>query len=177
MVTDDNATRALLEHLNEAQDQAVTHGDGPMLILAGAGSGKTRVITSRIAWLIATGRATPHEILAITFTNKAAREMRERVARHLEAKGMWISTFHAMCARMLRRDIERLGAWELLAKPERSQRLAVWLSCASVAVSYLENLMSVENGIEAKCLCETVTMNVGSLTRTFTACHCDMCKK
>ncbi len=101
----------LLASLNEPQREAVTHGEGPLLILAGAGSGKTRAITSRIAYLIATGRATPHEILAITFTNKAAREMRERVARHLDVQGMWISTFHSMCARILRRDIERLGDW------------------------------------------------------------------
>ncbi len=102
---------ALLENLNDAQSDAVLHGDGPMLILAGAGSGKTRVITSRIAWLISTGRAAPNEILAITFTNKAAREMRERVAKHMPTTGMWISTFHAMCARILRREIERLGPW------------------------------------------------------------------
>jgi DNA helicase-2/ATP-dependent DNA helicase PcrA len=108
---DEASAAAILEGLNEAQREAVTHGDGPMLILAGAGSGKTRVITCRIAHLVATGRATPHEILAITFTNKAAREMRERVARFLPVKGLWISTFHAMCARMLRREIERLGTW------------------------------------------------------------------
>ena len=105
------ATASILAHLNDAQHEAVEHADGPMLILAGAGSGKTRVITSRIAWLIATGRAAPNEILAITFTNKAAREMRERVARHMPITGMWISTFHSMCARILRRDIERLGPW------------------------------------------------------------------
>ena len=103
--------RSILEGLNEAQHEAVQHVDGPLLILAGAGSGKTRVITSRIAHLIATGRARPQEILAITFTNKAAGEMRERVARMLPAAGMWISTFHAMCARILRSEIERLGDW------------------------------------------------------------------
>ena len=105
------AEQAILESLNEPQREAVTHGDGPMLILAGAGSGKTRVITSRIAWLVLTGRASPHEVLAITFTNKAAREMKERVARRMPVQGMWISTFHAMCARILRRDVERLGPW------------------------------------------------------------------
>jgi len=102
---------AILADLNEPQREAVTHGDGPMLILAGAGSGKTRVITRRIAWLVATGRATPREIVAITFTNKAAREMRSRVEAFLPVQGMWISTFHSMCARILRREIGHLGAW------------------------------------------------------------------
>ena len=106
-----NAAETLLEDLNEAQAAAVTHGEGPLLILAGAGTGKTRVITRRIAWLVATGRAAPHEILAITFTNKAAGEMRERVAAALPETGFWISTFHSMCARILRRDIEHLGGW------------------------------------------------------------------
>ena len=101
----------LLSGLNPAQEAAVTHVGAPLLIIAGAGSGKTRVLTHRIAHLIATGRARPGEILAITFTNKAAAEMRERVTALVGPAGerMWVSTFHSACVRILRREHEAAG--------------------------------------------------------------------
>jgi DNA helicase-2/ATP-dependent DNA helicase PcrA len=100
-----------LDALNPEQREAVLHINGPLLILAGAGSGKTRVITSRIAHLVGDGHALPHEILAVTFTNKAADEMRERVAALLgsDCSRMWVSTFHSLCARLLRREAPAIG--------------------------------------------------------------------
>jgi len=114
--TETSAAPAALRHpylaeLNEAQRAAVEALDGPVLVLAGAGTGKTRVLTTRLAHLLTTGRAHPGQILAVTFTNKAAREMRERVAAllHRPVEGWWLGTFHAIAARILRAHAERLG--------------------------------------------------------------------
>ena len=105
------ARASLLDGLNPVQRAAVTHRGGPLLIVAGAGSGKTRVLTRRIAWLVIEQHVSPFEILAITFTNKAADEMKHRVAQLVGpvAERMWVSTFHAACVRILRRDAQRLG--------------------------------------------------------------------
>src|SRR5690625_1243873 len=101
----------LLARLNERQKEAVIATEGPLLIMAGAGSGKTRVLTHRIAYLMNEKSVSPRNILAITFTNKAAREMKERVEKLVgpESEAMWVSTFHSMCVRILRRDIEKIG--------------------------------------------------------------------
>src|SRR5438552_12601102 len=100
-----------LAGLNEAQRRAVEALDGPVLVLAGAGTGKTRVLTTRLAHILATRRAFPGEVLAVTFTNKAAREMRERLDAMIGeiANGVWLGTFHAIAARILRRHAEAVG--------------------------------------------------------------------
>jgi DNA helicase-2/ATP-dependent DNA helicase PcrA len=116
-----------LEKLNPEQREAVLHIKGPLLILAGAGSGKTRVITYRIAYLIGDGHAEPDEVLAVTFTNKAAGEMRERVESVLgeECNGVWLSTFHALCARLLRREAPHIGLSRDFVIYDSSDQVAV----------------------------------------------------
>ena len=114
MTTDSRLQRAVLDEviagLNPVQREAVEHLDGPLLIFAGAGSGKTRVLTTRVANLIANRKVWPDRLLAVTFTNKAAREMRDRVGRLVEGSDrMWVGTFHATAVRMLRRDGDRIG--------------------------------------------------------------------
>ncbi len=116
-----------LEKLNPEQREAVLHRDGPLLILAGAGSGKTRVITFRIAYLIGDGHASPDEVLAVTFTNKASQEMRERVVSLIgsTAEGVWLSTFHSLCARLLRREAPKIGLSRDFVIYDSSDQVAV----------------------------------------------------
>jgi ATP-dependent DNA helicase UvrD/PcrA len=116
-----------LEKLNPEQREAVLHRDGPLLILAGAGSGKTRVITFRIAYLIGDGHASPDEVLAVTFTNKASQEMRERVESLIgsTAGGVWLSTFHSLCARLLRREAPKIGLSRDFVIYDSSDQVAV----------------------------------------------------
>ena len=116
-----------LDKLNPEQREAVLHRDGPLLILAGAGSGKTRVITYRIAYLIGDGHAKPDEVLAVTFTNKAAQEMRERVEALIgnDAAGVWLSTFHALCARLLRREAPKINLSRDFVIYDSSDQIAV----------------------------------------------------
>src|SRR4051812_33449960 len=116
-----------LDSLNPEQRDAVLHTKGPLLILAGAGSGKTRVITSRIAYLVGDGHAQPDEVLAVTFTNKAAEEMRTRVESLLgsDCSRMWVSTFHALCARLLRREAPAIGLSRDFVIYDSSDQLSV----------------------------------------------------
>lgn len=120
-----------IKRLNPEQRKAVEAVDGPLLIMAGAGSGKTRVLTHRIAYLIGTRRAAPWSILALTFTNKAAREMQDRVGKLVGGSGndIWVSTFHSMCVRMLRRDISRIGFTSNFTILDSGDQLSVIKTC------------------------------------------------
>lgn len=120
-----------VSRLNPPQRQAVEATEGPLLIMAGAGSGKTRVLTHRIAWLISNRKAPPWAILAITFTNKAAREMQERVSRLVgpDGRDIWVSTFHSMCVRILRKDIERIGFTSNFSILDSTDQLSVIRAC------------------------------------------------
>ncbi|SEQ83089.1 ATP-dependent DNA helicase PcrA [Virgibacillus subterraneus] len=117
----------LLSGLNKEQQQAVKHTDGPLLIMAGAGSGKTRVLTHRIAYLLREKEVSPKSVLAITFTNKAAREMKERVHKlvGMGSGQIWVSTFHSMCVRILRKDIDRIGYSRNFTILDSSDQLSV----------------------------------------------------
>src|SRR5256886_9988001 len=117
----------LLENLNPEQLAAVTLPDQSALILAGAGSGKTRVLTTRIAWLIQTGNVSPNGVLAVTFTNKAAREMLTRISAMLpiSTRGMWIGTFHGLCNRMLRAHYRDAGLPQLFQIIDMQDQLAL----------------------------------------------------
>ncbi|QNK58413.1 DNA helicase PcrA [Paenibacillus sp. PAMC21692] len=120
-----------VQKLNPPQREAVLATDGPLLIMAGAGSGKTRVLTHRIAYLIEKKRVAPWSILAITFTNKAAREMQERVGALVGPSGrdIWVSTFHSMCVRILRKDIDRIGFTSNFSILDSSDQLSVIRNC------------------------------------------------
>jgi len=121
----------LLDGLNPPQREAVVCTDGPLLILAGAGSGKTRVLTHRVAYLISHAEVPPYRILAVTFTNKAAAEMKSRVAALAgsAARWVWVSTFHSFCARILREDIESLGYKRSFTILDESDQMTVIKRC------------------------------------------------
>lgn len=122
-----SSVQQLVSGLNKKQKEAVLHTEGPLLIMAGAGSGKTRVLTHRMAYILSEKQVNPWNILAITFTNKAAKEMKERVTKLVgdDANNMWVSTFHSMCVRILRREAEAIGLSRsfTIADPAEQQTL------------------------------------------------------
>src|SRR5699024_8308801 len=117
----------ILNGMNPRQAEAVKHTEGPLLIMAGAGSGKTRVLTHRIAYLIEEKGVQPWNILAITFTNKAAHEMKDRTVKLVQQGGndIWISTFHSLCVRILRRDIDQIGYNRAFTISDPSEQLTL----------------------------------------------------
>jgi len=144
-----------LDTLNPEQREAVLHINGPLLILAGAGSGKTRVITSRIAYLVGDGHARPDEILAVTFTNKAAEEMRARVEMLVgsDCGRMWVSTFHALCARLLRREAPAIGLSRDFVIYDSSDQLSVvkqGLKALHIDDSYIQPRAALSRISQAK---------------------------
>src|SRR5699024_10148017 len=132
----------LLNGLNKEQQGAVKHTEGPLLIMAGAGSGKTRVLTHRIAYLLGEKDVPPRNVLAITFTNKAAREMKERVNKLTGADGgqIWVSTFHSICVRILRRDIDRIGYNQNFTILDSGDQLSVIKQILKIWTSTRKNL-------------------------------------
>jgi DNA helicase II / ATP-dependent DNA helicase PcrA len=118
----------LLAELDDDQTQAVTHGEGPLLVVAGAGSGKTRVLTYRVAWLLAKGMASSHEVLAVTFTNKAAREMAERVETLVGGRlsGGFVGTFHRFALQLLRNHPREAGLPSRFAIADEDEQRAVF---------------------------------------------------
>ena len=130
MAPADTPSDELLRRLNDRQRAAVLHGDGPLLILAGAGSGKTRVLTHRVAHLVQVRGLSPHAILAFTFTNKAAREMKERIIGLIgDVPGLWVGTFHAICLRILRANAELVGRTPSFSVYDADDQEALVKSC------------------------------------------------
>ena len=152
-----------LDSLNPEQREAVLHTQGPLLILAGAGSGKTRVIASRIAYLVGDGHAQPDEVLAVTFTNKAAEEMRTRVETLLgsDCSRMWVSTFHSLCARLLRREAPAIGLSRDFVIYDSSDQLTVVkqaLKALHVDDSFIQPRAALSRISQAKNRMEGLTM-------------------
>lgn len=160
-----------IKGLNERQRQAVLHTEGPLLIMAGAGSGKTRVVTHKIAYLIADKGVSPYEILAITFTNKAANEMKERVSSliDVDVDAMWMGTFHSICVRMLRRHIDRIGYERSFTIYDRDDQKTLVKECLKELnldkETYKENSMLAIISEQKNLMVppdEYITMNYGS---------------
>ena len=139
----------LFQDLNPPQREAVTHPGGPLLILAGAGSGKTRVLAYRVAYLLRHQSIAPARILAVTFTNKAANEMRERVDRLVGtavARAIWIGTFHHICSRILRRNGDRVGVGRNFLIFDEDDQRAVIRQCLKGLLDELQLHLDAQRG-------------------------------